>query len=135
LALRRLLTGPGDRQAPSWLRTAREASDVRSWREALRRLAAAPAELVVGPEPPPLPDGGGRFAWLRGYRPLILWLAAFGTFALTTQLLLEQSALWEFLVPVVAALIALPLVLAARTPLRAWRLQVVVTVAGPRRGR
>jgi signal transduction histidine kinase len=130
-ALRRLLTGPGERQAPSWLRTAREASDVRSWREALGRLAAAPAELVVGPEPPPLPAGGGRFGWLRRYRSPILWLAALATFLLTTQLLLDQSTLWEFLIPVVAALIALPLGLAASTPLRAWRLQAVVAAAVP----
>jgi signal transduction histidine kinase len=128
LALRRLLTGGPDRQAPSWRRTAREASDVRSFQDALRRLAAAPTELVVGSEPPPLPDGGGRLGWLRRYRTPVLWLAALATFLLSTQLLLDQSALWEIFVPVVAALIALPLGLAASTPLRAWRLQVVVAV-------
>jgi signal transduction histidine kinase len=128
LALRRLQTGPEDRQAPSWWHTARQASDVRSWQDALRRLAAAPTELVVGPEPPPLPDDGGRFGRLRRYRTPVLWLAALATFLLSTQLLLEQSALWEILVPVVAALIALPLGLAASTPLRAWRLQMVVAV-------
>ena len=128
LALRRLLTGRADRQAPSWRRTAREASDVRSFQDALRRLAAAPTELVVGPEPPPLPDAGGRLSWLRRYRTPVLWLATLATFLLTTQLLLDQSTLWEILVPVVAALIALPLGLAASTPLRAWRLQVVVAV-------
>jgi signal transduction histidine kinase len=129
LALRRLLTGGADRQAPSWRRTAREASDVRSFQDALRRLAAAPTELVVGPEPPPLPDAGARASWLRRNRTPVLWLAAVATFLLSTQMLLDQSALWEFLVPVVAALIALPLGLAASTPLRAWRLQVVVAVA------
>jgi signal transduction histidine kinase len=128
LALRRLLTGGADRQAPSWRRTAREASDVRSFQDALRRLAAAPTELVVGPEPSPLPDGGGRSSWLRRYRAPVLWLTTLATFLLSTQLLLEQSALWEIFVPVVAALIALPLGLAASTPLRAWRLQVVVAV-------
>jgi signal transduction histidine kinase len=128
LGLRRLLTGGRDRQAPSWRRTAREASDVRSLQSALRRLAAAPTELVVGPEPPPLPDGGGRLGWLRRYRTPVLWLAALATFLLSTQLLLDQSALWEIFVPVVAALIALPLGLAASTPLGAWRLQVVVAV-------
>jgi signal transduction histidine kinase len=128
LALRRLLTGGADRQAPSWRRTAREASDVRSFQDALRRLAAAPTQLVVGPEPPPLPDGGGRSSWLRRYRAPVLWLTTLATFLLSTQLLLEQSALWEIFVPVVAALIALPLGLAASTPLRAWRLQVVVAV-------
>jgi signal transduction histidine kinase len=128
LALRRLLTSGADRQAPSWRRTAREASDVRSFQDALRRLAAAPTELVVGPEPPPLPDGGGRWSWLRRYRAPVLWLTTLATFLLSTQLLLDQSALWEIFVPVVAALIALPLGLAARTPLRAWRLQVVVAV-------
>jgi signal transduction histidine kinase len=131
LALHRLLTGGPHRQAPSWRRTAREASDIRSFQNALRRLAAAPTELVVGPEPPPQPDDGGRFGWLRRYRPPVLWLAAVGTFLLSTQLLLDQSSLWEIVVPVVAALIALPLGLAASTPLRAWRLQVVVAVVAP----
>jgi hypothetical protein len=130
-ALRSLLTGGPDRQAPSWWRTARQASDARSFQDALRRLASAPTELVVGPEPPPLPAGGGRFGWLRRYRGTILWLAALATFLLTSQLLLEQSALWGFLVPVVAALVALPLGLAAATPLRAWRLQILVAAAVP----
>jgi signal transduction histidine kinase len=89
---------------------------------------AAPTELVVGPEPPPLPDGGGRLGRLRRYRTPVLWLAALATFLLSTQLLLDQSALWEIFIPGVAALIALPLGLAASTPLRAWRLQVVVAV-------
>jgi signal transduction histidine kinase len=128
LALRRLLTGGPDRQAPSWRRTAREASDVRSFQDALRRLAAAPTELVVGPEPQPLPEGGGRSGWLRRHRTPVLWLAAVVTFLLSTQQLLDQSALWELAVPVVAALIALPLGLAASTPLRAWRLLVLVAV-------
>jgi signal transduction histidine kinase len=128
LALRRLLTGGSDRQAPSWWRTAREASDVRSFQDALRRLVAAPTELVVGPEPPPLPDGGGRLGRLRRYRTPVLWLAALATFLLSSQMLLDQSALWEIFIPGVAALIALPLGLAAATPLRAWRLQVVVAV-------
>ena len=127
-ALRRLLTGGPDRQAPSWWRTAREASDVRSFQDALRRLVAAPTELVVGPEPPPLPDGGGRLGRLRRYRTPVLWLAALATFLLSSQMLLDQSALWEIFIPGVAALIALPLGLAAATPLRAWRLQVVVAV-------
>jgi signal transduction histidine kinase len=128
LALRRQLTGGADRQVPSWRRTAREASDIRSFQDALRRLATAPTELVVGPEPPPLPDDGGRLGRLRRYRTPVLWLAALTTFLLSTQLLLDQSALWEIFIPVVAALIALPLGLAASTPLRAWRLQVVVAV-------
>ena len=127
-ALRRLLTGGPDRQAPSWWRTAREASDVRSFQDALRRLVAAPTELVVGPEPPPLPDGGGRLGRLRRYRTPVLWLAALATFLLSSQLLLDQSTLAEIFIPEVAALIALPLGLAAATPLRAWRLQVVVAV-------
>jgi signal transduction histidine kinase len=138
-AVRRLLTGAPDRQAPSWRRTAREASDVRSFQDALRRLAAAPTELVVGPEPPPLPDGRGRLGWLRRYRTPVLWLAALATFLSGTQQLLDQRALWVILVPVVAALIALPLGLAASTPLRAWRLLVVVAVVVavlvPREGR
>jgi signal transduction histidine kinase len=131
LALRRLLTPRPDPQAPSWRRAAREASDVRSLQDALRRLAGAPTELLVGPEPPPLPAGGGRLAWLRRYRTPVLWLAAVGAFLLSTQLLLESGGLWEALVPVEAALIALPLGLAASTPLRAWRLQVLVAVAAP----
>ena len=128
LALRRLLTGGPDRQAPSWWRTAREASDVRSFQDALRRLVAAPTELVVGPEPPPVPDGGGRLGRLRRYSTPVLWLAALATFLLSSQILLDQSALWEIFIPGVAALIALPLGLAAATPLRAWRLQIVVAV-------
>jgi signal transduction histidine kinase len=129
--LRGPLSGGPDRQVPSWLRTAREASDVGSFQDALKRLAAAPTELVVGPEPPPLPAGGGRFGWLRRYRPLVLWLSAVATLALSVQLLVENSRLWELLVPVVAACIALPLVLAVDTPLRAWRVQVVVAAVTP----
>jgi hypothetical protein len=118
-ALRRALGGRRDRQAPTWRRTAREASDVRTLGEALTRLAEAPAGLIRGPEPPPLPAAGGRLGWLRRYRPLLLWLAAAATFALGVQLLVENSRLLEPLVPVVAACIALPLVLAVDTPLRA----------------
>jgi signal transduction histidine kinase len=128
LALRRLLAAGQDPQAPSWRRAAREASDVRSFKDALRRLASAPTELLVGPEPPPLPAGGGRLAWLRRYRTPVLWLAAVAAFLLSTQILLEDAGLWEVLVPLEAALIALPLGLAAATPLRAWRLQVLVAV-------
>jgi signal transduction histidine kinase len=128
---RSLLAGWPDPQAPSWRRAAREASDVRSLRDALRRLVSAPTELLVGPEPPPLPAGDGRFGWLGRHRAPILWLAAVGAFLLTTQLLVEDGRLWEIFVPPVAALIALPLGLAAATPLRAWRLQVVVAAATP----
>jgi signal transduction histidine kinase len=128
---RSLLAGRPDPQAPSWRRAAREASDVRSFQDALRRLVSAPTELLVGPEPPPLPAGDGRFGWLGRYRAPILWLAAVGTFLLTTQMLLEDGRLWEILVLPVAALIALPLGLSAATPLRAWRLQVVVAAATP----
>jgi signal transduction histidine kinase len=133
-SLRALLAGRPDPQAPSWRLAAREASDVRSFQDALRRLASAPTELLVGPEPPPLPAGGGRLGWLGRYRAPILWLAAVGAFLLTTQLLVQESWLWGvwgFLVPVVAALIALPLGLAAGTPLRAWRLQMVVAAVAP----
>jgi signal transduction histidine kinase len=129
--LRRRLTAGPDRQAPSWRRIAREAADVGSFQEALRRLASAPTELVVGPEPPPPPADGGRFGRLRRYRTPVLWLATVGTFLVSVQLLLDQSRLWEPVVPLVAALIALPLGLAADTPLRAWRLQVVVAVLAP----
>jgi signal transduction histidine kinase len=129
--LRQLLATGRDPQAPSWRRAAREATDVRSFKDALQRLASAPTELLVGPEPPPLPPGGGRFAWLRRYRTPLLWLAAVGAFLLSTQLLVESGGIWEVLVPVEAALIALPLGLAARTPLRAWRLQVLVGLVAP----
>jgi signal transduction histidine kinase len=129
--LRGPLSGRPDRQVPSWRRTAREASDMRSLGQALTRLAEAPAGLVAGPEPPPLPAGGGRFGWLRRYRPLVLWLSAAATFALSIQLLVENSRLPEPLVPLVAACIALPLVLAVDTPLRAWRVQVVVAAVAP----
>jgi signal transduction histidine kinase len=131
LALRRLVAGGPDPQTPTWRRAAREASDVRSFKDALERLAAAPTELVVGPEPPPLPPGAGRFGWLGRYRTPILWLAAVGAFFLGVQALLNSGGIAEFFVPVEAALIALPLGLAARTPLRAWRLQVLVAVAAP----
>ena len=50
---------------------------------------------------------------------------------MTIQPLLDQTSLWEPFIPVVAALMALPVGLAARTPLRAWRLQVVVAAAAP----
>jgi signal transduction histidine kinase len=128
---RSLLAGRPDPQAPSWRRAAREASDVRSFQNALRRLVSAPTELLVGPEPPPLPAGEWRFGWLGRYRAPILWLAAVGAFLLSAQLLIEDDRLWEIFVLPVAALIALPLGLAAATPLRAWRLQVVVAAATP----
>jgi signal transduction histidine kinase len=129
--LRGPLSGGPDRQVPSWRHTAREASDMRSLGQALTRLAEAPADVVAGPEPAPLPAGGGRFGWLRHYRPLVLWLSAAATFALSIQLLVENSRLWALLVPPVAACIALPLVLAVDTPLRAWRVQVVVAAVVP----
>jgi signal transduction histidine kinase len=129
--LRRLLAAGQDPQAPSWRQAAREATDVRSFKDALGHLAGAPTELLVGPEPPPLPPGGGRLAWLGRYRTPLLWLAAVGAFLLSVQLLVESGGLWEVLVPVEAALIALPLGLAARTPLRAWRLQVLVAAVAP----
>jgi signal transduction histidine kinase len=129
--LRQLLAAGQDPPAPSWRQAAREATDVRSFKDALRRLAGAPTELLVGPEPPPLPPGGGRLAWLRRYRTPLLWLAAVGTFLLSTQMLVESGGIWEVLVPVEAALIALPLGLAASTPLRAWRIQVLVGLVAP----
>ena len=110
-----LLTGGADRQAPSWWRTAREASDAGSFRtrsgawrrpdRAGRRARAAAAA------------GGGRFGWLRRYRTPVLWLATVGLFAVTIQLLLDQTSLWEPFIPVVAALMALPVGLAAEPPL------------------
>jgi signal transduction histidine kinase len=130
-SLRVLLAGRPDPGAPSWRLAAREASDVRSLQEALRRLASAPAELLVGPEPPPLPAGSGRFGWLGRYRTPILWLAAVVALLLSTQVLAADGRLWGGFVPPVAALIALPLGLAAGTPLRAWRLQVVVAAVAP----
>jgi signal transduction histidine kinase len=130
-SLRRLLAGQADPQAPSWRRAAREASDVRSFKDALQRLASAPTELLVGPEPPPLPAGGGRFGFLRGYRTPILWLAAVATFFLSIQVLLDDGGIWEVVVPLEAALLALPVGLAARTPLRAWRLLIVVAALAP----
>jgi signal transduction histidine kinase len=129
--LRSLLAGWPDPQAPSWRRAAREASDVRSLQDALRRLVSAPTELLVGPEPPPLPAGDGRFGRLAQYRAPIRWLAAVGAFLLTTQLLVEDGRLWGIFVPAAAALVALPLGLAAATPLLAWRLQVVVAAVTP----
>jgi signal transduction histidine kinase len=121
----------GRRQTPSWRRAALQASDPGSLRNALQRLGAAPAELVVGPEPPPLPGGRWRFAWLRRYRTLVLWLATAGGFALTAQYLATNSELPPALVPLLSALIALPLGLAAETPLRAWRMQILLAVAIP----
>jgi signal transduction histidine kinase len=119
------------RQAPSWRLTARRASDPVSLRGALQRLVAAPADLVVGPEPPPLPPGRWRLAWLRRYRTLILWLATAAAFVLTAQYLRVNSSLWPPLIPLLSALIALPLGLAAATPLRAWRAQILLAVALP----
>jgi signal transduction histidine kinase len=130
-AARRLLPERPARPAPSWRHAVREASDVRSLRVALEHLASAPAELVVGPEPPPLPPGGGRFDRLRGFRTPALWLATAAMFWLTTQSLLDEDRVVDLLAPVVALLIVLPLGLAAETPLRAWRFQVVVAAAVP----
>ena len=92
-----------ERQAPSWRRTAREASSPRSVRNALARLGATPAELI-GPEPPAVPPVGGRFGWLAPYRTLILWMAAAVAFGLTVQLLVGSSRLGPALIPVVAVL-------------------------------
>jgi signal transduction histidine kinase len=117
-------------RAPSWRHAVREASDPRSLRAALPRLAAAPADLLIGPEPPALP-GGGRFGWLRRYRVPVLWLAAILAFAINTQYLLDNSALPDGLVPLVAAVIALPLALAADRPLLAWRVQIVLAATAP----
>jgi signal transduction histidine kinase len=120
------------RQAPSWRHAVREASDVRLLQDALERLASAPAELVVGPEPPPLPPGGGRLGrLLRPYRTPILWLAAAIMFWLTTEELLDLSRRPYPILLVLAALISLPLGLAAGSPLRAWRLQVFVAAVTP----
>jgi signal transduction histidine kinase len=119
-----------ERQAPSWRRTAREASSPRSVRNALARLGATPAGLI-GPEPPGVPPVGGRFGWLAPYRTLVLWMAAAGAFGLTVQLLVESSRLGPALIPVVAVLVALPLGLAATMPLRAWWLQVLVAAVAP----
>jgi signal transduction histidine kinase len=130
---RRLRPAGGDRQAPTWRRTAREASDVRSLQEAFRRLAAAPAELLVGPEPPPLPPpaAGGRLGWLRDYRGPILWLAALALLAVNTQYLTQPGRVQAGPALLVAAAIALPLGVAAARPLRAWRLLVPVAAAVP----
>ncbi|HZD37243.1 MAG TPA: sensor histidine kinase [Actinomycetes bacterium] len=120
-----------DRHAASWRRAAREASDPGSLRSALYRLGAAPADLIVGPEPTPLPPGRGRSSRLRRYRPVILWLLAAGAFGLTTEYLVDNSSLAPVLIPLLAVLIALPLGLAAETPLRAWRVQMLVAMAAP----
>jgi signal transduction histidine kinase len=119
------------RQAPTWRHAAREASDVRSLQDALERLASAPAELVVGPEPPLLPPGGGRLGRrLRPYRAPILWLATAAMFWLTSQMLLDLGRPFSIAL-VLGALISLPLGLAATRPLSAWRLQVVVAAVAP----
>jgi signal transduction histidine kinase len=119
-----------DRKATSWRRAARRASDPGSLRNALQRLGAAPADLVVGPEPPS-PPAGRRFGQLGRYRAPVLWLAAVGAFAVDTQFLVQNSRLFAPLIPVMAALISLPLVLAVKTPLRAWRVQIIVAAAVP----
>ncbi len=126
---RRLLAGAPARQAPSWRRAAREASDVRSLRDALTRFADAPTELLVGPEPPDLPPAGWRFDRLRRYRVPVLWLAAAAMFGPTLAYMLDNNRIPDLLVPPLAVLIVLPLGLAGRTPLRAWRLQMLVAAA------
>jgi signal transduction histidine kinase len=126
-----------ERRAASWRRAAREASDPGSLRNALYRLGAGPADLVVGPEPPPLPPlpplppGKGRFRRLGRHRTLILWLLAAGMFGVTAEYLADNSSLPAVFIPLLAALIALPLGLAAHTPLRAWRVQILVAAAAP----
>jgi signal transduction histidine kinase len=119
------------RQTPTWRRAAQHASDPGSLRTALRRLEAAPAELVVGPEPPPLPPGRWRFAWLGRYQTLILWLATAAAFLLTVPYVRDNNAVRPLFIPLLAALIALPLGLAAATPMRAWRALILVAVAVP----
>ena len=98
---------------------------------AVTRLAGVAPDLLLGPEPGPLPSSGGWVGWLRRYQAVILWLAAIGTFGLGVQYLLDNSSLGDALIPVVAALVVLPLGLAADTPLRAWRLQIAVAAAAP----
>jgi signal transduction histidine kinase len=61
---------------------------------------------------------------------MVHWLAAAIAFLVTYQLA-EERELWEPVTPLVAALIALPLGLAASTPLTAWRLQVLIALAAP----
>jgi signal transduction histidine kinase len=120
-----------DRQALSWRHAMREASDPRSLRAAVSRFAAAPADLVIGPEPPALPSSGGRLGRLRRYRVPALWLLAVGAFAINTQYLLDNSGLPAGLVPLLAAVIALPLGLAADRPLLAWRVQIALAATVP----
>jgi signal transduction histidine kinase len=119
------------RQSPTWRRAAQRASDPGSLRTALRRLGAAPAELVAGPEPPPLPSGRRRFAWLGRYRMLILWLATVAAFLLTMAYVQDNNDVQTLFVPLLAALIAVPLGLAAATPMRAWRALILVAVGVP----
>src|SRR6266540_3925810 len=66
--VRRLLAARTARQAPSWRRAAREASDVRSLRDALTRFADAPTELLACPARPARPPGAWRRDGLRRYR-------------------------------------------------------------------
>ncbi|HEX6674336.1 MAG TPA: sensor histidine kinase [Actinomycetes bacterium] len=129
LAAAQRLAGATARPAPTWRRAAREASDVRSLRDALQRFADAPTELLVGPEPPDLPLSGWRFDWLRRYRVPVLWLAAAATFLPTVEYMFDNHRIADFLVPPLAVLVVLPLGLAGRTPLRAWRLQMLVAAA------
>ncbi len=57
--------------------------------------------------------------------------AAVGAFAINVQFLNDNSRLADALVPAVASLVALPLGVAAETPLRAWRLQMILAAAMP----
>jgi signal transduction histidine kinase len=119
------------RQTPTWRRAVRHAGDPGSLWTALRRLGATPAELVAGHEPPPLPPGRRRFPWLRRNRTLILWLATVAAFLLTVPYVRDNNEVSPLFVPPLAALIALPLGLAAATPMRAWRAQILVAVVVP----
>lgn len=150
---------PVDEPQPS-LRS-RASSNVRSFSEAVARRTAAPPQrhgqdlrttlsadvqaligplravwhavgaLLAEPDPPPRPPSRRRLAGLVRRAPVLLAIAAGGTFLVTMPVVGDSFRTPGFLVPVLAAMIAFPLWLAAATPLRAWRLLVLVGLFVP----
>jgi signal transduction histidine kinase len=62
---------------------------------------------------------------------LILWLATVAAFLLTMAYVQDNNDVQTLFVPLLAALIAVPLGLAAATPMRAWRALILVAVGVP----
>jgi signal transduction histidine kinase len=111
----------------------REAASGRSpWRATLGASSAL-VEVLFGAEPPMIDSAAPprRFARLRRNWVAVMWLLTAIMFTVTIAWLDDNTTLWDPAVPIVGALLVLPLGLATKTPLRAWRLVVVLAAAAP----